>query len=91
MSKAFTREGDADQQGDLLPERAISPHPNLVTADGLAKIEDALARRTQQHNEARDAGDTAAMASIARDMRYWSVRPSLLNLHEAHRCSSAPA
>ena len=34
MSKAFTREDDADQQGDLLPERAIPPHPNLVTAEG---------------------------------------------------------
>ena len=27
MNKAFTREEDADQQGELLPERGIPPHP----------------------------------------------------------------
>lgn len=42
MSKAFTREDDADPQGDLLPERAIPPHPNLVTAEGLKQIDDAI-------------------------------------------------
>ena len=58
MSKAFTREDDADQQSDL-PERAIPPYPNLVTAEGLDQIEDALTRHTEQHNEVRAAGDTA--------------------------------
>jgi transcription elongation GreA/GreB family factor len=83
MSKAFTREDDADQQGDLLPERAIPPHPNLVTAEGLAQIEDAtLTRLTEQHNEVRAAGDTAATASTARDMRYWSARRATAQLTE---------
>ena len=49
MSKAFTREDDAGQEGDL-PERAIPPHPNLVTAEGLAQIEAAIARLTEEHN-----------------------------------------
>jgi transcription elongation GreA/GreB family factor len=82
MSKAFTREDDADQQGDLLPERAIPPHPNLVTAEGLAQIEEALTRLTEQHNDARAAGDAAATASTARDMRYWGARRATAQLTE---------
>jgi transcription elongation GreA/GreB family factor len=83
MSKAFTREDDADQQSDLLPERAIPPHPNLVTADGLAQIDDALRQLTEQHNDARAAGDTAATASTARDLRYWSARRATAQLTES--------
>ena len=81
MSKAFTREDDADQQGDL-PERAIPPYPNLVTAEGLAQIEEALTRLTEQHHDARAAGDAAATASTARDMRYWSARGATAQLTE---------
>ena len=36
MSRAFTRESDDPAP---LPERAISAHPNLVTARGLEAIE----------------------------------------------------
>ena len=81
MSKAFTREDDADQQSDL-PERAIPPYPNLVTAEGLAQIEEALTRFTERHNDARAAGDAAATASTARDMRYWSARRATAQLTE---------
>lgn len=83
MSKAFTREDDADQQSGLLPERAIPPHPNLVTADGLAQIDDALRQLTEQHNDARAAGDTVATASTARDLRYWSARRATAQLTES--------
>ena len=82
MSKAFTREDDADQQSDL-PERPIPPYPNLVTAEGLAQIEDALTRLTEQHNEVRSAGDTVATASTARDMRYWIARRATAQLTES--------
>ena len=81
MSKAFTREDDANQQSDL-PERALPPYPNLVTAEGLAQIEEALSRLTEQHNDARAAGDAAATASTARDMRYWSARRATAQLTE---------
>ena len=81
MSKAFTREDDADQQSDL-PERAVPPYPNLVTAEGLAQIEEALTRFTEQHNDTRAAGDAAATASTARDMRYWSARRATAQLTE---------
>jgi transcription elongation GreA/GreB family factor len=73
MSKAFTREDDNGQEADL-PERAISPHPNLVTADGLAQIEATIARLTDEQRIARDAGDVPAAASAARDLRYWTAR-----------------
>ncbi len=39
MSRAFVK--DSEQDIDPLPERAISEHPNLVTARGLALLEDA--------------------------------------------------
>jgi transcription elongation GreA/GreB family factor len=82
MSKAFTKQDGADQQGDLLPERPIPPHPNLVTAEGLTQIDDAVKRLKQQQVAARAAGDTATTASIARDLRYWSARRATAQLTE---------
>ena len=82
MSKAFTREDDAGRESEL-PERAISPHPNLVTAEGLAQIEAAIARVTDEQARARIAGDAAAAASAARDLRYWSARRATAQLTEA--------
>lgn len=79
MSKAFTREDDADQQSDL-PDRAIPPYPNLVTAEGLAQIEEAFTRLTERHNDARAVGDAAATARTTRDLRYWSARRATAQL-----------
>jgi transcription elongation GreA/GreB family factor len=82
MSKAFTREEDSDQHGDLLPERAVPPHPNLVTADGLAQIELAVTQLTELQLEIRAAGETLATASTCRDLRYWSARLATAQLTE---------
>lgn len=79
MSKAFTKEDDGGQL-DILPDRAISPHPNLVTAEGLAAIEAEIARLTEQHNAFSAAGDAAATASARRDLRYWSARHATAQL-----------
>jgi transcription elongation GreA/GreB family factor len=87
MSKAFTREDDAGQQGDLLPERAIPPHPNLVTADGLAQIEDAITHLTKRQHQFRAGGETVATASTGRDVRYWSARLASAQLTETPRGS----
>ena len=38
MSVAFTREEDLEATAADLPDRPISPHPNLVTPQGLAPI-----------------------------------------------------
>ncbi len=43
VSVAFTREQDIEAAAAHLPDRPISPHPNLVTASGLAELEAALA------------------------------------------------
>jgi transcription elongation GreA/GreB family factor len=72
MSRAFVKE--TDHAVEELPERPISPHPNFVTAEGLAGIEATLARLQQEHAAAKAAQDGAALARLARDLRYWTSR-----------------
>jgi transcription elongation GreA/GreB family factor len=79
MSRAFVKEGDGEPPP--LPERAISPHPNLVTARGLRQIEARVreleAERTRALATARAAAgthDAAALAGLERDLRYWRAR-----------------
>ncbi|MBK9080801.1 MAG: transcription elongation factor GreA [Rhizobiales bacterium] len=78
MSVAFTREEDVEAAAAHLPDRPISPHPNLVTATGLAAIEAALAQARADWSAAKAAGETSrdrtAMARAARDLRYWAAR-----------------
>lgn len=87
MSVAFTKEGDLEATAADLPDRPISPHPNLVTADGLAQIETALAAARAAYAAAREAGDVqsdrTAMARATRDLRYWSSRRASAQLVEA--------
>lgn len=72
MSRAFVKEDDGADQPDDLPDRVISPHPNLVTAEGLAAIDAELARL---HDQAAGLDeDKTARAHNARDVRYWSAR-----------------
>ena len=40
MSVAFTKEEDNEAAAAFLPERPISPHPNWVTARGLAELDE---------------------------------------------------
>jgi len=47
MSRAFVKE--LEDAAEELPERSISPHPNLVTAEGLAHIEAEVTRLQQEH------------------------------------------
>jgi transcription elongation GreA/GreB family factor len=73
MSKAFTKEAEAGDVYDDLPDRPVSPH-NLVTPKGLELIEAELARLHEQHAAAQDADDKALLAKINRDLRYWTSR-----------------
>jgi transcription elongation GreA/GreB family factor len=74
MNKAFTKEPEAGEVYDDLPDRPVSSH-NLVTAKGLASIEAELARLHEEHAAAHDDGnDRAKLAKINRDLRYWTSR-----------------
>lgn len=76
MSRAFVKEPDGGDAFEELPDRPISEHPNLVTPQGLAQIEDTLARLHDEHAKAQVAADRAALANTARDLRYWTARRS---------------
>jgi transcription elongation GreA/GreB family factor len=72
MSRAFVRE--SDQDAEPLPERVVSPHPNLVTSAGLKQIEERIRELEGARRAARQQEDTAALARIERDLRYWTQR-----------------
>jgi transcription elongation GreA/GreB family factor len=72
VSRAFVKESDAD--AIELPDRPISPHPNLVTPAGLAGIERELARFHAAYATAVAAADKAAIGAAQRELRYWSTR-----------------
>ena len=78
MSVAFTREEDLEATAADLADRPISPHPNLVTSEGLAAIEAELASARAAYTAAQVQGsiesDRTAMARATRDLRYWSAR-----------------
>ncbi|ODN70498.1 transcription elongation factor GreA [Methylobrevis pamukkalensis] len=74
MSRAFTKEGGGSDAVDRMPDRPISPHRNLVTAEGLAALETEIARLDAALATARDAGDTDTAAAAARDLRYVTAR-----------------
>jgi transcription elongation GreA/GreB family factor len=71
MSRAFVKETEDVED---LPDRPISDLPNDVTAEGLRRIEQALAAAQAAQAAAQSAGDRAAVAHARRDVRYWSAR-----------------
>jgi transcription elongation GreA/GreB family factor len=71
MSRAFVKEDAATE--DML-DRPISPHPNYLTADGLAEIERSLEAARQTHSTAQVRGDRGELAKASREVRYWSAR-----------------
>lgn len=73
MSRAFVKEADGSELDDL-PELVVSPHRNLVTAEGLHLIESTVERLETGLTAARAAGDREAMARAERDLRYWRQR-----------------
>ncbi len=86
MSVAFTKEGDSESVAADLPDRPISPHPNLVTAKGLAQIDNELAKARAAYSAAQTAGDVhadrTAMARATRDLRYYGARRASAQLVE---------
>lgn len=86
MSVAFTKEEDNEAAAAFLPERPISPHPNLVTASGLAALDAALAAAKEAVAAAQASTelktDRSAMARAMRDLRYFTARRASAQLVE---------
>jgi transcription elongation GreA/GreB family factor len=78
MSVAFTRDEDHEAQAANLPDRPVSPHPNLVTPEGLIRLEAAFALARAAYTAAQAAidisDDRTAMARATRDLRYYTAR-----------------
>lgn len=86
MSVAFTKEGDHEAAAADLPDRPVSSHPNLVTAKGLADLDQALASARVAYSAAQAQGevqaDRTAMARATRDLRYYAARRGSAQLME---------
>ncbi|MEW9613192.1 transcription elongation factor GreA [Shinella sp. S4-D37] len=79
MSVAFMKEESAETAAEtLLPERAISPHPNLVTESGLKALEAQLQEAREAYAAANTVEDVnerrRQAAGPARDLRYLAER-----------------
>ncbi|MCW0980878.1 transcription elongation factor GreA [Rhizobium sp. X9] len=79
MSVAFTKEDSAETAAEtVLPDRVISPHPNLVTEAGLKALELQLrlAREAcEAANTVEDINERRRLsASPLRDVRYFAER-----------------
>lgn len=87
MSVAFTKEEDNEAAAAFLPERPISPHPNWVTAKGLAELDAALAAAKEAvaaaQANAELKNDRSAMARAMRDLRYYTARRASADLRES--------
>jgi transcription elongation GreA/GreB family factor len=73
MSRAFVKEQDYETP-EALPDRPISAHPNDVTAEGMAQIDEASAAARAALTRAQMTDDRAAAAAASRDLRYWNAR-----------------
>lgn len=79
MSVAFTKEESAETASEtLLPDRPISPHPNLVTAAGLRALERQLHEAREAYEAAQatdDVNERRRLSAVpGRDMRYFTER-----------------
>ncbi|QIJ76491.1 transcription elongation factor GreA [Methylobacterium sp. NI91] len=83
MSKAFVREPEDGDAVEELPDRLISTHPNYVTPEGLARMEEEVARLEAELAALSPEQNKADHARISRDLRYWSARKNSAELVEA--------
>jgi transcription elongation factor GreB len=86
MSRAFVRENEQDP--GVLPELAVSAHPNWVTATGYAQLQarvttlesekrgrlPAIGAQSASTNPLDMPTDAASLAHIERDLRYFRAR-----------------
>jgi transcription elongation GreA/GreB family factor len=79
VSVAFTKEESSETASEtVLPDRPVSPHPNLVTEAGLKALELALAEARQAYEAAsaiEDVNERRRHGAIPlRDARYFAER-----------------
>jgi len=79
LSVAFTKEDSAETASEtLLPDRPISPHPNLVTEAGLKALESQLQQAREAYETAQKVEDVnerrRQAATPLRDVRYFAAR-----------------
>ena len=79
MSVAFTKEDSAETASEtLLPDRPVSPHPNLVTEAGLKALELQLHQAREAYAAAQkieDINERRRQAAVPlRDARYFAER-----------------
>ena len=79
MSVAFTKEDSAETAAEiLLPDRPVSPEPNLVTETGLRGLQTQLDAAREAYNEARlieDVNERRRQSAVPyRDLQYFTER-----------------
>ena len=83
MSVAFTKEESAETASEtVLPDRPVSPHPNLVTSLGLQALE-------RQHQQAREAYEAAQKIEDVNERRRQAAIPLRDARYYAERIRSA--
>jgi len=79
LSVAFTKEDSAETASETqLPDRPVSPHPNLVTEAGLKALEQQLQQAREAYEAAQqidDVNERRRQAALPlRDARYFAER-----------------
>jgi transcription elongation GreA/GreB family factor len=79
LAVAFTKEESAETAAETqLPDRAISPHPNLVTEEGWKALNVAMRDAREQYQAANaidDVNERRRQSAVPlRDLRYFSER-----------------
>jgi len=82
MSRAFTKEDDDTEAIAMIGDRPVSANRNLVTAEGLKQIEAEMARLRDELSRAEKTRERVAVATILRDLRYWTARRENAELSE---------
>jgi hypothetical protein len=86
---AFTKEDSAETASEtLLPDRPVSPHPNLVTEAGLTSLELQLHQAREAYETAQKIEDVnerrRQAATPLRDGRYFATRVFKEAIHQSH-------
>ena len=74
MSRAFTKDDDDTEAIAMIGDRPVSQVRNLVTENGLRQIEAEMARLRDELSRTEKTQERVAVATILRDLRYWTAR-----------------